>query len=330
MDNRTAHESRHPSSIAGPHLDRIVGRDSIRRQQPEHVSAEPAADDPRPQRPRALQPQNRLLDRRRRDLVAVAQAGVRGVDQPPELRHVAALERRHRLVDPRVLGDHVAARAGAAAPAAVEPSERRLAQARDPEQLAGLRALGAPLVVARRRRSRGCSPESSVTSCEPAELERDRAHLERAEVDPQRAVGLAEQRRDLVEQAGLRAHPVVLDPRAQLAPAPDDRAGAPLTANSASTSATSSAADDDRPAPRGTVAGDLERRATERHAGAEQLAGRAPDERPPAARRLPAVEREAVALAQIGAAASIRGRSSAPRATVTPSLIANGSASPWL
>ena len=50
---------------------------------------------------------------------------------------------------------------------------------------------------------------------EAAERERDRAHLEGAEVDQQRAAALAEERGDLVEQAGLRADPVVLDPRAE-------------------------------------------------------------------------------------------------------------------
>ena len=49
-----------------------------------------------------------------------------------------------------------------------------------------------------------------------AELERHGLDRERLEVDPQRAALLAEQRRELVEQAGLGADPVVLDARAQL------------------------------------------------------------------------------------------------------------------
>jgi hypothetical protein len=45
-----------------------------------------------------------------------------------------------------------------------------------------------------------------------AELERHGLEPEAREVDPQRVPGLAEQARELVEQAGLRADPVVLDP----------------------------------------------------------------------------------------------------------------------
>jgi hypothetical protein len=51
---------------------------------------------------------------------------------------------------------------------------------------------------------------------ELAELEWHLRHLQRAEVDPQCVIVLAEQRRELVEQARLRADPVVLDLRADL------------------------------------------------------------------------------------------------------------------
>jgi len=49
-----------------------------------------------------------------------------------------------------------------------------------------------------------------------AELQRHGHHREGAEVDPQRMPRLAAQHRELVEQAGLRPDPVVLDARAQL------------------------------------------------------------------------------------------------------------------
>ena len=48
-----------------------------------------------------------------------------------------------------------------------------------------------------------------------AQLERHSTSLERAEIDPQRVVLPAEERGELVEQAGLGADPAVLDPRAE-------------------------------------------------------------------------------------------------------------------
>ena len=93
--------------------------------------------------------------------------------------------------------------------------ERRVAQARHAEPLACRGALGAALVVARagvRVTLAGVERHQPVT----AELERAPADLERAEVDPHRPIALAEQRGELVEQTGLRADPVVLDPRAEL------------------------------------------------------------------------------------------------------------------
>ena len=48
-----------------------------------------------------------------------------------------------------------------------------------------------------------------------SEAERDPLEREGREVDPQCGPLLAEQRRELIEQPGLSAGPVVLDPRAQ-------------------------------------------------------------------------------------------------------------------
>ena len=93
--------------------------------------------------------------------------------------------------------------------------QRGLAEARHTHRLRCRRALLAALVVARPGVGvavAGVERDQRVA----AELERHRLHVERAEVDPQRPVGLAQERRQLVEQAGLRAHPVVLDPRADL------------------------------------------------------------------------------------------------------------------
>ena len=103
---------------------------SAGRQQAEHVAAEAAADDPRAERPGVAQPRDRRLDRRRRDLVVVAQARVRGVEQRPSAATSPRVQRRDRCVHTRVLGDDVArARSsGAGSVAAISSvASRRLA-----------------------------------------------------------------------------------------------------------------------------------------------------------------------------------------------------------
>ena len=71
------------------HDERAGRRGAAGRQQPEDVAAEAAADDARPDRAGAMQARDGRLDRGRRDLVVVAQARVRGVEQRPERGEIA-------------------------------------------------------------------------------------------------------------------------------------------------------------------------------------------------------------------------------------------------
>ena len=168
-----------------------------------------------PAAPARLSALDRRLDLGHRRLVVVAQAGVRGVEQPPDGLEVARAQRRDRLVDAAVLAQHVAR----AAPAGVgEPLDGvgiGGAEVLDAELAGGGLALGAALVVARGGdRVRGARVDGGEL---PAlQVERDALDRERREVDPQRLALGAEQRGELVEQPGLGADPVVLDPRAQL------------------------------------------------------------------------------------------------------------------
>ena len=179
------------------------------------MPAEPAADDPRPGGSRSAQPRNGILDGRRRDLIAVAQAFMRGVEQLPERDQVVALEGRAGLLHTLVLVEDVQR---AAIKRVGQPRDRldgRVAQTGDAQLLTCANALRSSLVIARR------GVAVMLAGVERHELpipklELDRHHLQRAKVDPQGAVALAEQRGELVEQAGLRPDPLVLDPRAKL------------------------------------------------------------------------------------------------------------------
>ncbi len=140
---------------------------------------------------------------------------MRGVEQPADRLQVPAGERGSRGLDALVLGDHVPGAQRQRRVEAVGHVERGLAQAGDAERLARGRALGPPLVVSRasvRVSFAGVERHQPVA----VELERHRLNGQRPEVDPQRAVALSEQRRELIQQAGLRADPIVLDPRAEL------------------------------------------------------------------------------------------------------------------
>ncbi len=90
-----------------------------------------------------------------------------------------------------------------------------LAQRAHAEQLAGARALRAALVVARGGQAARLAGVERHDPPSVVEHERDRRHPEAREVDLQRRVGLPAQRGELVEQAGARADPLVLDARAQ-------------------------------------------------------------------------------------------------------------------
>ncbi len=78
----------------GRDLDRAVRQLGVRGQQPKDVPAEAAAENSRTDRARLVQARDRRLDGRRRDLVVVAQARVRSVEQPPQRGDVAAPQNR--------------------------------------------------------------------------------------------------------------------------------------------------------------------------------------------------------------------------------------------
>ena len=146
------------------------------------------------------------------------------------------------------------------------------------------------------------------------------------------APGAAAQRRELVEQAGLRADPVVLDARAEprqlgavgLLGAGDARAAR-------GTSAASSAADEDEARALRDVAREGEPRAADVDARRAQLGHRAAHERAPAVRRGRARRRRTRRDSpRSRASARISPPASGSASTVTPRSIANGSASPPL
>ena len=125
-----------------------------------------------------------------------------------------------------------------------------------------------------------------MTSRQPSRRSGTGAISNDAEVDQQRAVVLAVQRGELVEQAGVRARPTRSPtrehkPRQRRA---DPSPARPRRASRARRQATSSAAEEDRPEPRGTVPLISQARADEREAGALQLGDDAAHERAPAAR----------------------------------------------
>src|SRR5204862_4682117 len=122
-----------------------------------------------------------------------------------------------------------------------------------------------------------------------AELEPHGAKLERAEVDAKRVAVLAAQRRELVEQAGLGADPVVLHARAELR----ELDPVPGVLDQRQAERRLERGGRGEPGAMGEVALDLERRAADLVAGGAQLGDRAADEGAPAARarHVPDVER---------------------------------------
>ena len=215
----------------------------------------------------------------------------------------------------------------------------KLAKRLHSEPRGGAAALGAAPVVPRcREASRGARVERREHVAAQREVDRAVAEIEHVEAD--RLPLLAEQRRELVEQAGVRAAPVALDPRAE----PRERARLgrlePAAAQSARQSATERAADDDSPAPRGTSPGISSGRgaARFRHAGARRLrrarsgASRsgAPG-RPGCGGRISSSSAKRSPWERSSAWATIAAwRRPGPRATVTPRSMANGRQSPAL
>ena len=165
-----------------------------------------------------------------------------------------------------------------------------------------------------------------------AELERHRLDLQRREVDPDRVAGLAAQRRELVEQAGLGADPVVLHARAQLGQlAPVGRLGLARDG-------------EQREAQRGLQRGRARRGPSRARGRPRSSAGTAAarSRRPSARRRCRARTRASprlrsgaasaklVLLAEVERVGLDAVAASGSAVTVTPRAIANGSARPAL
>ena len=212
----------------------------------------------------------------------------------------------------------------------IRRSQRHVPQARHAELRARPRTLGASLVVAR---GRVRVVLARVERDEPVavELERHRLHVERAEVDPQRVIGLAEQRRDLVEQAGLRADPVVLDPRAHLGQVEPIELGNPTHAQQRQHQRDLERGRRGQAGAPRHGAADLERRRRASATPARPSSPAAPRTNPrqPSARSTRSSEKLS-RLPRSTATASMRRSGKDAARTVTPSLIANGSARPWL
>jgi hypothetical protein len=106
--SRRLRASEKPSRRTRRDPDRARRQGRPGRKQREHRAAEAAAHDPRAERSGALAFLDRLLDLGDRDLIVVAQAGVGGVEQAPELGELAGLERANGGVHARVLAQDVA------------------------------------------------------------------------------------------------------------------------------------------------------------------------------------------------------------------------------
>ena len=163
-------------------------------------------------------------------------------------------QRGHDRVDPRVLGEHVA---DAAVQRRRQPAGRvlgRVAQRRNAQRLAGRATFGPALVVARARVdvlvARGRDDQRP-----PVQLERHGLDREVPAVQAQGLALGAEERGELVEQARSGRRPS-RSPRASTAARGRGGRGrvgwwSPASAISARASAVESAAEDDRPLPRG-------------------------------------------------------------------------------
>src|SRR6188472_4499978 len=125
-----------PRAVAGGDRARLRGRRDAGWEQAEHVAAEAAADHARAGRARRPEPADGALDRVSRGLVVVAQAGVRGVEERPERRGLAVLERANGGLDAGVLGEHVADAAVERGGEGAEIARARVAQRAQAEQRA--------------------------------------------------------------------------------------------------------------------------------------------------------------------------------------------------
>ena len=300
-------------------------------QQRQHGAAEPAADHARAGGAGRLEPRDRGLDRGHARLVVVAQARVRGVQQPAGLRQVGGRaaprpsRRRGRSRTARGARGGAAARAAAPRP---RGRRRRGARRRAPRT-----RRGTPRGARCSRPRRGCAraPESSVTSRQsPSSSGTGRSSSVAKSIRSAAPARLCSEA-SWSSSPVSRADPVVLDARAELRQL--DAVGL-LGARDGQ----------QRQAERG-----LERRRRGQAGALRDVAGeREPRarrrRRPPRAARPPCRARtRASRSARPGAAASnasdsprsrasarISPPSSGSASTVTPRSIANGSARPPL
>ena len=290
----------------------------------------PACEHPLPRSPRpsAWRPRSRRA------------GSVRSVQKLAQPRHVLGPQGRHRRLHAFVVAEHVPR---AAAQRLGQPLDLLLARRRaarlDPQQLARL---------ARIRRDARCSPSSRSRAARRSPASPAASHPGAAAPARPRA---CESRcaspvacspyseRQLVEQPRLRSRPLVLHPRAQprqLGP-PDLLLRARQARAAPGSATTSSAAEEDRPAPRGTSppiskararAGPARRSSAPPPCRARTRAspGGAGDRRAGTRRSSPksSALRAHALLAVVGA------RRGACARTVTPSAIANASARPSL
>ena len=169
------------------------------------------------------------------------------------------MQRGDRRVDARVLGRARDARGGRAARAGRAASAASASRSvATPSRRTAARALGAALVVARRRRASGARRSRAVTSVQSPSSSGTGSIVERAEVDAQRVPRAPQQRRELVEQPVSAPTQSFSTREHSRASSTRSAVGAPAAPSSARHSAASSAAEDDRPEPCGQVAGDLE------------------------------------------------------------------------
>src|SRR5215211_4886755 len=150
-----------------------------------------------------------------RNLVVVAQRGVRGVHQTPELVEVSALERFDCFENTGVLGDDVSRAFELRSREETQVLFRGVAQFLDTEHAGRALARRPPVVVAGIGET---SLDAGVADDQGQacglEVERDALSIQRTAVDEQGRTGLTEQRGILVHYSSANPYVVVLGPLA--------------------------------------------------------------------------------------------------------------------
>ena len=320
----------------GPGSDARAPRRARRRPGRSSASTAPPKPPPTiraPAAPAALSALDGALDLGHRGLVVVAQAGVRGVEQPAGLLEVAGAQRGDHRVDAGVLGEHVAGAGGAAARAGRRVVRCASRSDVDAERRARLAALAAALVVAGAGDASGWRPESSVTSVQSPSSSGTGSISSDAKSIRTAWPGSPHSDGELVEQAGLGADPVVLHARAQLGElAPVGRlvlAGDGEQREAQRGLQRGRGGQAERPASRSPSI--VSRHGPQRVAGGRAARRRRRARTRASRRRAPARRaRTRRCSPRSSARASTRSPASGSAVTVTPRSIANGSARPAL